>query len=511
MVKRTFEGSSVLNQLRCSGMKSVMELMHQGYPSRTSFAELYKMYEDYLPRNLRKLDSRLFSKILFKAIGLNDNDYKFGVSKVFFKAGKFAEFDQLIKNEPEHLNKLISKVQKYLLITRWKIAQWGALSVIKLKNKIRYRAEKIIKLQANFRMCSSMVKNRPLIKGLLGLRKLFTINEDLLNKTNQLKDPNELNQIESQLNRIKQELIEFQFALKNNQIPNEKNRPIQQRYNLRKEFVDQKLREFRDQLDDKVGLFKRKMNEQVEFVKMQKKLEEEQRKLEEEEKKRQEDEEKRKKKEEMEARRLREEQEMNRRDELVRQEQLVRKEQQYNTPNTSSNSSGINYLNNGQAAASYFELTDDIIKEDNLQRKRLEQEKLDHDLAMRLASEMDRKHLEQQFMLNMRSSAHQKPIQQQPNVPAPLQISSDHLINGLRNINLKPGQELDLSKWKYSELRDVINTSCDLFLLSVVRKEFHRRLKVYHSWKMRNKQINQQSDEQRAPESVMKNFSTCKF
>ena len=82
---------------------------------------------------------------------------------------------------------------------------------------------------------------------------------------------------------------------------------------------------------------------------------------------------------------------------------------------------------------------------------------------------MDRKHLEQQFMLNMRSPAHQ----QRPtnhNAPPPLQISSDHLINGLRNINLKPGQELDLSKWRYSELRDVINTSCDLFLLECCKK-----------------------------------------
>ena len=89
MVKRTFAGASVLSQLRCSGMKSVMELMHQGYPSRTSFAELYKMYESYLPANLRKLDPRMFSKILFKAIGLNQNDYKFGLTKIFFRAGRY--------------------------------------------------------------------------------------------------------------------------------------------------------------------------------------------------------------------------------------------------------------------------------------------------------------------------------------------------------------------------------------------------------------------------------------
>lgn len=33
----------------------------------------------------------------------------------------------------------------------------------------------------------------------------------------------------------------------------------------------------------------------------------------------------------------------------------------------------------------------------------------------------------------------------------------------------------DLSKWKYSELRDTINTSCDIELLEACRHEFHRR------------------------------------
>lgn len=38
--------------------------------------------------------------------------------------------------------------------------------------------------------------------------------------------------------------------------------------------------------------------------------------------------------------------------------------------------------------------------------------------------------------------------------------------------------KIDLSKWKYSELRDTINTSCDIELLEACRHEFHRRLKV---------------------------------
>ena len=67
----------------------------------------------------------------------------------------------------------------------------------------------------------------------------------------------------------------------------------------------------------------------------------------------------------------------------------------------------------------------------------------------------------------------------------------------------------DLSKWKYSELRDTINTSCDIELLESCREEFHRRLKVYHEWKTKNASTakvaatDTMGDEERAPHSVM--------
>ena len=70
---------------------------------------------------------------LFKALGLNENDFKFGMTKVFFKPGKFAEFDQIMKSDPENLAQLIKKVKKWLIRARWRKAQWCALSVIKRK------------------------------------------------------------------------------------------------------------------------------------------------------------------------------------------------------------------------------------------------------------------------------------------------------------------------------------------------------------------------------------------
>ena len=131
MVPGTFEGGQILSQLQCSGMTAVLSLMQQGFPSRTSFLDLYGMYKGHLPVALTRLDPRLFCKALFKALSLRDADFKFGLTKVFFRPGKFAEFDQIMRSDPEHLAALVAKVRKWLIGSRWKKAQWCALSVIK--------------------------------------------------------------------------------------------------------------------------------------------------------------------------------------------------------------------------------------------------------------------------------------------------------------------------------------------------------------------------------------------
>lgn len=98
---------------------------------------------------------------MFKALGLNDNDFKFGLTRVFFRPGKvpdstkirmivkwparaevfcvsslqFAEFDQIMKSDPDHLAELLKKVNTWLVYSLWKKVQWCSLSVIKRKRR----------------------------------------------------------------------------------------------------------------------------------------------------------------------------------------------------------------------------------------------------------------------------------------------------------------------------------------------------------------------------------------
>lgn len=70
-------------------------------------------------------------QLLFKVLGMNDKDFSFGTTKVFFKAGKFAMFDELMKTDPEHLKAMVAKLNKWILKYRWHKAQYCAWEVIK--------------------------------------------------------------------------------------------------------------------------------------------------------------------------------------------------------------------------------------------------------------------------------------------------------------------------------------------------------------------------------------------
>lgn len=133
MVDHQFDGALSWTQLKCSGMTSVLSLMEYGYPSRTSFSELYSMYESYLPNDLKILKPRIFCEAMLHALNLREKDFKFGVSRVFFRPGKFAEFDKIMKSDPENLKNIVVSVKKYLVKSRWIKSQFCALSVIKCK------------------------------------------------------------------------------------------------------------------------------------------------------------------------------------------------------------------------------------------------------------------------------------------------------------------------------------------------------------------------------------------
>ncbi|XP_026050749.1 myosin VIa isoform X9 [Carassius auratus] len=463
MVSHQFEGAQILSQLQCSGMVSVLDLMQGGFPSRAPFHELYNMYKQYMPAKLTRLDPRLFCKALFKALGLNENDYKFGLTKVFFRPGKFAEFDQIMKSDPDHLAELVKRVNKWLICSRWKKVQWCALSVIKLKNKMLYRAKACIQMQKTVRMWLCKRKHKPRIDG-------------LVKASNLKKRMEKLNEVVSGLKEGKQEMSKHMQELDssiNAHILKIKS-TVMSRMDIDHEH--QALVTRSQQLLSSMQKKKQEEEEMERLRRIQEEMEKERKRREEDEQKRRQEEEDRRLKAEMEVKRKQEEEERKKREE---EERRLQEEMELQL----------------QAER----------EQDSARQAVLEQERRDRELALRIAqSEAELIPEETPVEAGLRSAA-----------PPPQKLKSltmEEMAKEMSDLLARAPQvtatnaqadvkKYELSKWKYAELRDTINTSCDIELLAACREEFHRRLKVYHAWKSKNKKRNTQ-DEQRAPKAV---------
>lgn len=438
MTSHDFEGAQILSQLQCSGMVSVLDLMQGGFPSRASFHELYNMYKKYMPDKLARLDPRLFCKALFKALGLNEVDYKFGLTKVFFRPGKFAEFDQIMKSDPDHLAELVKRVNHWLICSRWKKVQWCSLSVIKLKNKIKYRAEACIKMQKTIRMWLCKRRHKPRIDGLVKVgtlkKRLHKFNEVV----SALKDGKP--EMNKQVKDLEISIDALMAKIKSTMMTREQ---IQKEYDALVQSSEALLSALQK---------KKQQEEEAERLRrIQEEMEKERKRREEDEQRRRKEEEERRMKLEMEAKRKQEEEERKKRED---DEKRIQAEVE------------------AQLARQR--------EEETQQQAVLEQERRDRELALRIArSEAE--------LISDEAQADPAALRRGPAVQATKAAAGT--------------KKHDLSKWKYAELRDTINTSCDIELLAACREEFHRRLKVYHAWKSKNKKRNTET-EQRAPKSV---------
>ncbi|EPQ04756.1 Myosin-VI [Myotis brandtii] len=526
MTSHDFEGAQILSQLQCSGMVSVLDLMQGGFPSRASFHELYNMYKKYMPDKLARLDPRLFCKALFKALGLNEIDYKFGLTKVFFRPGKFAEFDQIMKSDPDHLAELVKRVNHWLICSRWKKVQWCSLSVIKLKNKIKYRAEACIKMQKTIRMWLCKRRHKPRIDGLVKVGTLKKRLDKFNEVVSALKDGKP--EVNKQVKDLEISIDALMAKIKSTMMTREQ---IQKEYDALVKSSEELLSALQK---------KKQQEEEAERLRrIQEEMEKERKRREEDEQRRRKEEEERRMKLEMEAKRKQEEEERKKREDDEKriqaevEEQLARQRE-----------------------------------EESQQQAVLEQERRDRELALRIAqSEAELISDEAQADLALRSSV-THPVTSKINGARPkmtpvIDLADTQLalseqssleeratweiasrtayekygffskpktdfnhkkqegLNGhtlvfiqafvCRTVFKGPAVQAtkaaagtkkhDLSKWKYAELRDTINTSCDIELLAACREEFHRRLKVYHAWKSKNKKRNTET-EQRAPKSV---------
>merc|ERR1719189_2876928 len=286
-------------------------------------------------------------------------------------------------------------------------------------------------IQSNARMYIAVKQHAPRYKGITRLRKLQSQIEEIGKMSEKLKSDKD--SVKANVKHIYKQLDGAIAKIKG--APNILSSDINKLNQSLVDLINRELGSVKQKLEkQKVA------DEQERIRKIQEEMEKERKRKEEEEKQRLQLEEDRRLKAEMEIKRKKEE-ELN----LIEQLKKDREE-----------------------AA---KVQESLNEENKRLREQIEQERRDHELALRLAADNN--------SVVMEDSVTPSPT------PANQQLKRSSMVQA--QAQARATKKYDLSKWKYAELRDTINTSCDIELLEACREEFHRRLKVYHAWKAKNR------------------------
>uniref|UniRef100_A0A8D0X2A4 Myosin heavy chain 2 n=1 Tax=Sus scrofa TaxID=9823 RepID=A0A8D0X2A4_PIG len=105
------EHELVLHQLRCNGVLEGIRICRKGFPSRILYADFKQRYKvlnaSAIPEG-QFIDSKKASEKLLGSIDIDHTQYKFGHTKVFFKAGLLGLLEEM---RDEKLAQLITRTQ----------------------------------------------------------------------------------------------------------------------------------------------------------------------------------------------------------------------------------------------------------------------------------------------------------------------------------------------------------------------------------------------------------------
>uniref|UniRef100_K3X8E6 Myosin motor domain-containing protein n=1 Tax=Globisporangium ultimum (strain ATCC 200006 / CBS 805.95 / DAOM BR144) TaxID=431595 RepID=K3X8E6_GLOUD len=150
-----FDPRYVVGQLRCQGIMQTAQVLKVGLPTRVGYAELVAAYKKFMPPDAQRLfanqsDPTLITAILW-AFQVPMDAYKLGITKLFFKAGKIALLDSILKiNWAVDGPRVVARMKLWLARRRWRV---GLAKVItqnifkKLLRKIQFRRDSVVRIQ----------------------------------------------------------------------------------------------------------------------------------------------------------------------------------------------------------------------------------------------------------------------------------------------------------------------------------------------------------------------------
>uniref|UniRef100_A0A803W385 Myosin-7 n=1 Tax=Ficedula albicollis TaxID=59894 RepID=A0A803W385_FICAL len=143
----------VMHQLRCNGVLEGIRICRKGFPNRILYGDFRQRYRILNPAAIPEgqfIDSRKGAEKLLGSLDIDHNQYKFGHTKVFFKAGLLGLLEEM---RDERLARIMTRLQAQVR---------GFLSRQEFK-KILERRDSLLVIQWNIRAFMG-VKNWPWMK-----------------------------------------------------------------------------------------------------------------------------------------------------------------------------------------------------------------------------------------------------------------------------------------------------------------------------------------------------------
>uniref|UniRef100_M4AVP5 Myosin-7 n=1 Tax=Xiphophorus maculatus TaxID=8083 RepID=M4AVP5_XIPMA len=156
------ENPLVMHQLRCNGVLEGIRICRKGFPNRILYGDFKQRYRILNPAAIPEgqfIDSRKGAEKLLGSLDIDHNQYKFGHTKVFFKAGLLGLLEEM---RDERLSKIITAIQA---------RSRGLLSRVEYQKMVE-RRDALLVIQWNIRAFMG-VKNWPWMKLFFKIKPLL--------------------------------------------------------------------------------------------------------------------------------------------------------------------------------------------------------------------------------------------------------------------------------------------------------------------------------------------------